>query len=224
MENKISQKKIQNFINECKELIKTSGIINNCLFINPNRERIINVSIIHPLHDIQPFRKSKYKIKANQPYLRIKTNKTQDEYDYLLFTIKQEIWDNKLVKFWKEVSIREDWDNYWFGNNYEVLIDNVDIEVDKYISIFETDKNDPNHCIHYTKYMNEDEYKSWYNKTHHITPEYIEYLKKEYDFLKKKYNKYIENYGDDYLKSHHITLDEYFDKHYDLKLIKNGNQ
>jgi hypothetical protein len=69
MENKISQKEIQQFINKCKELIKVSGIINNSIFLDPNKEKIINVSIIRPLHDIQPFKYSTQKIKANQLYL-----------------------------------------------------------------------------------------------------------------------------------------------------------
>ena len=225
MENKISQKQIQQFINKCKELIKVCGLINNDpdLFLNPNKEKITNVSIIRPLHDIQPFKYSNQKIKSNQLYLRIKTNKTK-EYDYLLYTPYKYKHNGKIYETFKNLSVICDYDGYWFGNNYEVLVDNVDIEIDKYIFMIENDENDPDHYIAYTKYMNNDEYKDWYNKTHHITPEYIEFQKQQYEYWKSVYND-MEKYKDldySFLKVTNMTLEEFLDDHCDLDVINNN--
>ena len=223
MENKISQRKIQVFINKCKELIKVCGLINNDpdLFLDPNKEKITNVSIIRPLHDIQPFRYSNQKIKSNQLYLRIKTNKTK-EYDYLLYIPYKYKYNGKLYETFKNLRV-SDYDGYWFGNNYEVLVDNVDIEIDKYIFMTENVENDPDHYITYTKYMDNNEYKDWYNKTHHITPEYIEFQKREYEYWKNVYYNDMEKYKDldsFYLKN--MTLEEFLDDHCDLDVINNN--
>ena len=223
MENKISQKQIQQFINKCKELIKVRGLINNDadLFLNPNKEKITNVSIIRPLHDIQPFKYSNQKIKSNQLYLRIKTNKTK-EYDYLLYKPDKYKYNGKLYETFKNLCV-SDYDGYWFGNNYEVLVDNVDIEIDKYIFMTENVENDPDHYIAYTKYMDNDEYKDWYNKTHPITPEYIEFQKREYEYWKNVYYNDMEKYKDldsFYLKN--MTLEEFLDDHCDLDVINNN--
>ena len=223
MENKISQKQIQQFINKCKELIKVRGLINNDadLFLNPNKEKITNVSIIRPLHDIQPFKYSNQKIKSNQLYLRIKTNKTK-EYDYLLYKPDKYKYNGKLYETFKNLCV-SDYDGYWFGNNYEVLVDYVDIEIDKYIFMTENVENDPDHYIAYTKYMDNDEYKDWYNKTHPITPEYIEFQKREYEYWKNVYYNDMEKYKDldsFYLKN--MTLEEFLDDHCDLDVINNN--